>query len=193
MGTRILIVLVVIIVLLAVLAVVLGANRKDADQEEAEVKSGRTGMAPVLDRFFGWMSPRFDLADLVSEGATIDREKGTLTVRAGQKFTLTVKPDADAGINSCRSLTFVLLGAKAALGGPPALQLNEITLHQPLPDPEEFDPPDPGQLLPNIHLEPDPITKQIDPQRIGECAIPVFRGGGRLVLEAKRDCTVELR
>jgi hypothetical protein len=193
MSTRILIVLVVIVVLLAVLAVVLGANRKGRESEEKDVKGGRTGMAPFLDRAFGWMAPRFDLADLSVQGATIDREKRTLVLNADQKFTLTVKAKPDADVNSCRSLKLVLTTPKATIGGPAALMLTDITLRPPLPDPDEFEPPDTGQLLPNNRLEPDPITNKIDPERVDECAIPVFRGGATIVLEAKRACTVEVR
>ena len=112
MSTRILIILVVIIILLAVLAMVLGANRKDAKSGQSDVKSGKTGMAPFLDRAFGWMSPSFDLADLTISGATLDKEKRTVSLTVDQEVTFKVKARPKDGPNDCRNLTLVFADTK---------------------------------------------------------------------------------
>ena len=189
MNTRILIVLVVIIVLLAVVAVVISAKRTGGAGEEQGVKRHPPGYTRVLDRAFGWMSPKFDLADLTVSGATLQDRRLTLAV--DQRVTLTVKTDPKADRNSCRSLTLALVTPQATGPGPQAVVLEDISLNPPLPD--DFEQPETGQLLPNARLEPDPITKRIDPKKFGECAIPVFRGGATIVITAKRACTVEVR
>ena len=189
MNTRILIVLVVIIVLLTVVAVVMGATRKESADDKKQAASKPPAYTHWLDRAFGWMSPGFDLDDLSVSGATLKERRLTLAV--DQKVMLTVKAKPDADINSCRSLTLDLVSPTVSGPAPQIVLLDDITLKPPLPD--GFDKPDTGQLLPNARLEPDPITKKIDPKKFGECAIPVFKGGAIIVLTAKRACTLEIR
>lgn len=192
MGTRILIILVVLVVLLAIVALVIGASRPEPGTEREAVRRQPPGYARLLDRAFGWMAPGFDLTDLTISGATLDGRR--LILRADQEITLRVKPKPDADRNSCRSLTLALQMPTANGPTPMAVELEDITLNGPLPDePEPFEPPEPGQLLPNARLEPDPITGRIDPRKFAECAIPVFRGGATIVLRAQRDCTIEIR
>lgn len=193
MGTRILIILVVIILLLAVLAVVLGANRKDAESEENDVKGGKTGMAPLLERAFGWMSPEFDLRDLRIEGAKLDEKTRTLVLKADQQVTITVKAKPADGPNDCRSLTLALASPKATGHTPEVVHLVSATLVQLPKDVEE--PDDDEQFLPIPPPDKDDEAEvKIDmPKNFGECAIPVFRGGGTIVLKAVRACTLEIR
>lgn len=194
MGTRILIILVVIIVLLAVLAVVLGANRKDAKSEESDVKSGKTGMAPFLDRAFGWMSPEFDLRDLRIDGAQLDEKKRTLVLKADQQVTITIKAKPGDGPNDCRTLTLALVVPEAKGHTPEVVHLVSATLAQLPKDVEE--PDDDRQFLPippPEKKEDEPEVKLDMPKKFGECAIPVFRGGGTIVLKAVRACTLEIR
>lgn len=193
MGTRILIILVVIIVLLAVLAVVLGANRKDAKSEKDDVKGGKTGMAPLLDRAFGWMSPEFDLADLTITGATLDREKRTVSLKVDQEVTFKVKARPQDGPNDCRNLTLVMVTPPATGHAPEVVKLVSAMLVPPLP--KDVKAPDAGQFLPIPPPDEDeePEVKIDTPKKFGECAIPVFRGGGTFVLKAIRACTLEIR
>lgn len=194
MSTRILIVLVIIIVLLAVVAVVLGANRKDADSEKDDVKGGKTGMAPFLDRAFGWMSPSFDLDDLTVTGAALDKEKRTLSLKVDEEVTLKVKARPNDGPNDCRNLTLILVTPTATGHTPEVLHLVSATLVPPLP--KEVKAPKGGkQFLPIPRPEEDeePEVKIDRPKKFGECAIPVFRGGGTIVFKAIRACTVEIR
>lgn len=193
MGTRVLIVLVVIIVLLAVLAVVLGANRTDAKSEKDDVRSGKTGMAPFLDRAFGWLSPEFDLADLTITGATLDKEKRTVSLKVDQEVTFKVKARPEDGPNDCRTLTVVLVTPTPTGHGPEVVQLMSAMLIPPLP--KEVTAPDVGQFLPIPPPDKDeePEVKLDTPKKFGECAIPVFRGGGTIVLKAIRACTLEIR
>lgn len=192
MGTRILIVLVVIIVLLAVLAVVLGANRKDETSEQDDVKAGKTGMAPLLERAFGWMSPKFDLADLTITGATLDREKRTFSLQQDQQVTLRVRQDKDAGPNDCRSLTLALVSPATTGHGPEVLRLQQASITPPLP--QDFSGPDENtQFLPVPPPEDEPEVQLDTPKNLRECAIPVFRNGATIVLKATRACTVEIR
>lgn len=193
MSTRILIILVIIIVLLAVVAVVLGANRKDADSEKDDVKGGKTGMAPFLDRAFGWLSPEFDLQDLRIDGATLDEKTRTLVLKADQQVTIIVKPKPDDGPNDCRSLTLALVAPKATGHAPEVLHLVSATLAKLPKDVEE--PDDDKQFLPIPPPDEDDDQEvKIDtPKKFGECAIPVFRGGGTIVFKAIRACTVEIR
>lgn len=194
MSTRILIILVVIIVLLAVVAIVLGANRKNAASEKDDVRSGKTGMAPFLDRAFGWMSPGFDLEDLRIEGATLDLKSRSLTLKADQQVTITVKPKPDDGPNDCRNLTLVLVTPKATGPTPEVLRLVSATLVPPLPD--KVKAPDGNKQFLPIPPPDDDEKPQVAveaPKKPGECAIPVFRGGGTIVLKAIRACTFEIR
>lgn len=192
MSTRILIILVVIIILLAVLAMVLGANRKDAKSEQSDVKSGKTGMAPFLDRAFGWMSPSFDLADLTISGATLDKEKRTVSLTVDQEVTFKVKARPKDGPNDCRNLTLVLLTPKATGHTPEVLRLVSATLVPPLPKDVKA-PQGDKQFLPIPPPDEEPEAKIDTPKKFGECAIPVFRGGGIIVLTATRACTLEIR
>lgn len=192
MGTRILIVLVVIIVLLAVLAVVLGANRKDATSEQNDVKAGKTGMAPVLERAFGWMSPTFDLADLTIEGANLDRGKRTFALQQDQQVTVRVKPDPDAGPNDCRSLTLALVSPATNGHQPRVLDVVSATIVPPVPK-DSAGPKAGSQFLPVPPPEEKPEVELDTPKKLRECAIPVFRNGATIVLVAKRACTVEIR
>ncbi len=195
MGNRVLIVLVVIIILLAVVAVVLGANRKDKKQENAEVKGGKTGMAPFLDRAFGWMSPKFDLADLTVSGATLNQEKRTVSLSAEQQVTFTVKPKPGAGPNDCRSLTLALVSPKVTGPGAEVVKVVTATLNPPVPKdvkaPKEekplfpVPPPDKDDEVPDVKLD--------TPKKYDECAIAVFSGGATVVLKAMRTCTLEIR
>jgi hypothetical protein len=191
MGTRLLIVLVVIIVLLAVLAVVLGANRKPPADEETDVKKGNTGMAPLLERTFGWMAPHFDLADLTVEGADLDREKRTLTLQQNQKVTLHVKAKPDAGPNDCRSLTLALTLPSTTGHGPEVLRIESANILPPVPKGSES--PKSGQFLPVPPPDEKPDVSLDTPKNPRACAIPVFRNGATVVLVATRACTVEIR
>lgn len=192
MSTRILIVLMVVVVALTVVAVVLGTGRPASEAERKRerdaVRNDKPAYAGWLDRAFGGLAPGFDLRDLTVSGATLKERRLTLALDQQVTFTVAAKPGADP--NSCRSLTLVLVAPQATGPLPPALQLISCALAPPLP--EDFDEPS-GQLLPNAKLEPDPITGRIDPRKHGECAIPVFRGGARIVMTAKRACTVEIR
>jgi hypothetical protein len=192
MSTRILIVLVVVIVALAVVAVVLGSDRPAGkagrDQERERAKADKPAYTGWLARAFGGLAPGFDLRDLTVAGATLTERRLVLALNQQVTFTVAARPEADR--NSCRSLTLALIAPQATGPLPPALVIDSCALAPPLP--EDFDPPA-GQLLPNAKLEPDPVTKRIDPRKYGECAIPVFRGGARIVLTAKRACTVEIR
>lgn len=192
MGNRILIILVVIVVLLAVVAVVIGARRPDPKQEREAIQRRPPRYAQILDQAFGWIVPGFDLGDVSITGATLDGRR--LFLRADRDVTLEVHPKPDADRNSCRSLTLVLQTPAVSGPSPAVVNLKDITLNGPLPDdPEPFTPPETGQLLPNAHLKPDPITGRIDSRKFAECAIPVFRGGAIIILRAVRDCTVEIR
>jgi len=190
MGTRVLIVLVVIIILLAVVAVVLGANRKDAKSEKNDVKGGKAGMAPYLDRVFGWMSPKFDLADLTVTGAVLDKQKRTMSLKVDQEVTFKVKARPEDGPNDCRSLTLALVSPTEIKSGSEVLRLNTATF-PPLPD--GVDAPEAGQFLPVPPPDKEPEVKVDMPRKTSECAIPIFRGGGTLVFTATRACTLEIR
>jgi len=195
MGTRILIVLVVIIVLLAVLAIILGANRKDRTAEKQDAKAGDPpAYTGLLDSAFGWMAPPgFDLKHMGTiDGAVLNSEKRTLALSSGKKVTIRVKKDPDADPNSCRSLTLALVQPTVKAPGAPVIELDSgTTLAGPLPD--DFEQPEAGQFLPNPKVKADRWSKKIDPQKYGECTIPVFKGGATIVLVPKRDCTVEIR
>jgi hypothetical protein len=195
MGTRILIVLVVVIVLLAVLAIMLGANRTDRSTEKRQAQEGDPpAYVGLLAGAFAWMAPGgFDLEHVGKvEGAVLDRTKRTLTFTAGQKAILTVVRDPQGDANSCRSLRLVLAQPAVKAPGPALVELSSDSRWS-KPRPDDFETPDPGQILPNPEVRKDRWSGRIDPAKYGECSIPVFKGGATIVLMPKHDCTVEIR
>lgn len=187
MSPRILIIIAIVVISLAVTTVVLGARRDKPADEKKSVQSHQPGFAAVLGNAFSWFSPKFDLAQVTITGATLQQR--SLTLKKDQKITLTVGKDPDGDANSCRNLTLSIKTPSSVTASQQLVELTAVTMRPPLP--KDYEKPDTGIVLPNIRLEPDPLTKKIDPERLRSCSLPFFSGGGSYQLEAIAACTVE--
>jgi hypothetical protein len=184
MSMRVLLIIVLVIVVLAVVCGVMGSKRSKSMPARPPAFTG------LLDCWFGALAPGFDIDDLQVTGATLKDRR--ITLAADQAVTLKVRPLPGADRTSCRNLELVLISPLVNKAQPEVVRLTTCSLNPPFPS-DDFEPPDTGQVLPNGEIEPDPFTGKIAVEDYRSCTIPVFRGGGTVVLTAQRACEIEIR